>query len=252
VKKRFIYRFARRLFYRRGVLQSIRLIPLLAGVMYTAPAHAGIVDLGTVAVSTQLNATITDSNAVGSLLTYSYTQLRFVGGSQSLTFDNNQTVSSVLANDLGAVDPGSLSYNFPSPFGASGTYSQLTPNTSPNIGVLLAFTVTSVSGHVYSGFNSVGAAIMFDPTNAAMTYSTILGNRSGIGSGGAPIPSTTVTTLTLGRIGANTYIGESADTTWQTTNQFTSTSPTPEPSTLWLGAVALTGLNLWRKRRKAG
>ena len=210
------------------------------------PAHAATIDLGVVALSTQLNATITDSLQPLVLQQYGYTQLVFQGSNLGMVLDGGMTVAEVLANDLGSMDPGSLSYNFPiSGFGASGSYTQTSSGEPPTV---LTLVVTSVMGHTNPN-NQVGGQISVDLTKSASTYLTIL-NHAGSASNGVASSNVTVTTLTLGTIGSTTYQGENVGTTWQVNGSSNPAGPSsvPEPGTVWFAAAGCTAVLFLRRR----
>src|ERR1700722_3771233 len=94
---------------------------LSAAVLLVAPcASAGTVDLGTVAVTIGINASILNTDFPIDLETYTYQQLLFAPG-LSVVFDGGQGIYQALAGDLGNANPGTLDYNFPFTFGASGS-----------------------------------------------------------------------------------------------------------------------------------
>src|ERR1035438_2560383 len=92
---------------------KIILLPVLSiGLMVTArEARAGIVDLGVVSGSIQVNGTITGVPG-GFVDTFSVDALVFGGPNLNLVI-NGQTVSEILSEDLGAQNNGTLGFNFP-------------------------------------------------------------------------------------------------------------------------------------------
>jgi len=185
--------------------------------------------------------------------TYTYQQLLFLGPNLNLMFDSGLTLADVLGLDLGASNDGTLIYNFPFTFGASGGYSQSgLPINGVSPGTTLDFTATSQSGTVYAGFNDVGATITVDPANAAATYSTILGNGGfGIASG-PPTSTTTSVTIEFGEIGSTVYEGEDVTTTWQDSGQVSGIGlvATPEPSGVWFDLFGLAAVVVGRWVRR--
>ena len=220
------------------------------GLMQGIPAIASVVDLGTVAEGTNVNATIFNSAFPSDTETYTYQQLVFLGSNLDLVLDGGLTVAEVLAADLEPADNGTLTYNFPFTFGASGSYSQDgLPIIGVSPGTTLDFTATSQSGTVYTSFNNVGAVIGVDPTNAAGTYSAILGNTGHGLVQGIPTSTTTTVTLTLGIIGDTVYEGEDVTTTWEDSGQVSSAglTATPEPSTFWFALAGLCAVLVTRR-----
>jgi len=218
-------------------------------------------DLGTVGIGVNVNASILNLMQSSQLETYTYQQLLFGPDSSTvgMMLDSGLTVGEVLAQDLGPSNNGTLTYNFPFISGASGTYAQngSPPFSSTNIGpgILQSLTATSVSGNVCTGFNNVGATISVDPTNPASTFATILGCDGITGlDPGFPTSTTTTVTLTLGSITANNTVtvieGEDTTTTWQSSGQVGGVSAVPEPSSFWfdLAAIACVCLVGVRKR----
>jgi len=232
-----------------------------AVIMLAVPAaKAGqvTVDLGLVAVSIGINASIGLSGFPSDTDTYTYQQLQFLGN-LSMEFDNTQTLGQVLAQDLGNANIGTLDYNFPFTSGASGSYAQnaLQPSFATGNMGSIGFTAITQSGHVCSGSNSAGSSLTLDPLLPATTFETILGCEafSGVNDG---TEMETVTTLTLPPLGTITsagtttvYVGEFTDYEW--ISEGASISPggpptVPEPSSLWLGGGGLAALGWIRIR----
>jgi len=220
------------------------------GLIARLSARAAVVDLGTIAIGTNVNASVVNAEFSSQLETYTYQQLIFQSPDLGLTLDSHLTVAEVLAQDLGSANGGTLDYNFPFTFGASGSYSQVgLPLIGVSPGTMLDFTATSVSGQIYSGFNNVGATIGFDPTDAARTYSAILGG-SGVGlSDLPPTSSTTTVTLTLGLIGDTVYEAEDSTTTWTSSGTVLNAVPTatPEPRLGWMSLVVFGAVVVTRR-----
>jgi len=195
------------------------------------------VDMGTVATTTGINASINNQDYSQDNETYTYQQLLFLGN-LGFTFDNGQTLGEVLAQDLGNANNGTLDYNFPFTYGASGSYTE-NGNATPNGSNDISFTAQTQSGRVYDGSNNVGATISVNPTLAASTYDTILGGRGTQINNNAPAPTTTVATIPLGTVTTTTntvniggsgfdvqtstvtYDGEVADTEWTVSGSIT-------------------------------
>src|SRR5580658_2335672 len=84
-----------------------------AAILLIAPcASAGTVDLGTVAVTIGINASILNTDFPIDLETYTYQQLLFAPG-LSTVFDGGEGIYAALASALGNANPGTLDYNFP-------------------------------------------------------------------------------------------------------------------------------------------
>jgi hypothetical protein len=240
--------------YRR-ILRAAATTILLA--VPVVKADQVTVDLGTVAYSIGISASIMNTDFPMDTETYAYQQLLF-GGPLGMVFDTGQTLGQVLANDLGNANSGTLDYNFPIAFGASGSYMQTSaPGTfdTPDPGTVTLMDQT-MSGHACPGDNTVGSTITLDPTQPGIVYTTILG-CDGLGpfSGTSSEIITTVTQPLLGTITngntTTTYIGEVTDFEWAETAANGPASPTPEPSSLLLGATVIALLG-WRLRRHFG
>jgi hypothetical protein len=240
--------------YRR-ILRAAATTILLA--VPVVQADQVTVDLGTVAYSIGIDASIMNTDFPLDTETYTYQQLIFAGP-LGMVFDSGQSLAFVLSQNLGNANSGTLAYNFPFAFGASGSYVQTSPPgtfDTPDPGTV-NFMDTSFSGTACPGDNTVGSTISLDPTQPGIVYATILGC-----DGLAPISgisSYTATTETLPPLGTvtngittTTYIGEVTDFEWTGTAADGPASPTPEPSGLLLVAtiVALLG---WRLRRHSG
>ena len=91
-----------------------------------SPMTTVTLDLGTVGYGTNVNALILNTAYMSQLETYTYQQLLFGPNTATLNMllDSGLTVGQVLAQDLGQPNNGTLDYNFPFPYGASGTYEQ--------------------------------------------------------------------------------------------------------------------------------
>jgi hypothetical protein len=227
-----------------ATLAAVLVLALQTACFAGAGANGGsgssttTVDLGTIGSGTNVNASIVNHDYANQIETYTYQQLLFLGSNLGLVLDSGQTVAEVLAQDLGQANNGTLDYNFPFTYGASGSYSQngsTTPNGSNNISI----TATSVSGHVYNGHNNVGATISVNPIDAASTYDNILGGRGTQINNGFPTSTTTTVTLQLGTvstagqtitIGGQQFAtdtnvevieGEDSTTTWTSTGSIT-------------------------------
>src|ERR1035438_6104196 len=101
-------------------VHKIILLPVLSiGLLVAArEAKAGIVDLGVISQSVQINGTITGLPGFG-FDTYTFDDLLFVGPYLNMLI-GGQTVSTILSQDLGAQNIGTLGFNFPD-LGESGT-----------------------------------------------------------------------------------------------------------------------------------
>jgi hypothetical protein len=241
--------------YRR-ILRAATTTILLA--VPAARAGQVTVDLGTVGYTIGINASIMNTDFPADTETYTYQQLLFEGPLSMVVDSSGDTLAFVLTEDLGTANNGTLDYNFPFAFGASGGYVQTSP---PTPGIADPGTVTlqaeTVSGHQCPGDNTVGSIIALDPTQAALVYAAILGC-----DGFAPITenaSYTATTVTLPPLGTvtngdttTTYIGEVTDYEWTLSAGDGAASATPEPSSLWLGASGLAVLGWRRFRRPSG
>lgn len=222
------------------------------------------VDLGTVAYGVNVNASILNSSHIE---TYTYEQLLFGGTDLSTVLDSGLTIGEALAQDLGEMNPGTLTYDFLFG-GASGFYAQNGsppfPPTSEFPGTV-SVTATSVSGHACPGANSVGATINIDPINAAETYSAVLGCEPFTNlNNGFPTSTATTVTLTLGTITStgtgNTVSvtvvnGEDTTTTWTSSGQLNAgAASVPEPWSVALVATGIVGLLTFRaaRRRRLG
>src|SRR5580658_1186750 len=107
--------------YRR-ILRAAATTILLA--VPTVKADQVTVDLGTVAYTIGISASIMNTDYPLDTETYTYQQLVF-GGPLSMVVDGSgDTLEYVLSQDLGNANNGTLDYNFPFTFGASGSYVQ--------------------------------------------------------------------------------------------------------------------------------
>jgi hypothetical protein len=227
-------------------------------VVPAAKADMVTVDLGTVAVSIGINASIMNTDFPTYTETYTYQQLLF-NGPLDMQFDSGQTLAQVLAEDLGNANNGTLDYNFPFAFGASGSYTQnavTEPFNTPDPGVV-SFTAQTYSGTACSGTNTVGSIITLDPIYAGATYDTIL-SCDGLGNLNNAIPpysSTTVTVPPLGTItkGDTTtvYIGEFTDYEWTVSGEVGPVSAVPEPASLSLEVAGIAALGWIRLRKRS-
>lgn len=221
--------------------------------LYIVPSSkAASVDFGTIAIGTNVNASILNS---GASLPQTYTYNSLVQGPNSsvlgMTLPNGNTVAQELTALGYAQNNGVLDYNFPFALGASGSYSQNgTPPFSIGNGIapgnIQSLTATSVMGNVCTGSNNVGATISVDPTNAAATYDAILGcDPLNIVNSNIPTSSTSTAAINLGTylVGGTetTFTGEETVTTWEVAGIVNEgpVSGVPEPSALWLGMVGL-------------
>jgi hypothetical protein len=240
--------------YRR-ILRAAATTILLA--VPVVKADQVTVDLGTVAYTIGISASIMNTDFPMDTETYAYQQLLFEGP-LGMVFDTGQTLGQVLANDLGNANSGTLDYNFPVSFGASGSYVQTSPPgtfDTPDPGTV-NFMAETMSGHACPGDNTVGSTITLDPTQPGIVYATILG-CDGLSpfSESSSYATTTVTLPPLGTVTTGntitTYIGEVTDFEWTGSAADGPASSTPEPSSLLLGAT-IVGLLGWRLRRHAG
>jgi len=173
------------------------------------------VDLGTVAVSIGINGSIMNTDFPTYTETYTYQQLLFKGP-LDMEFDSGQTLGEVLAQDFGNVNNGTLDYNFPFAFGASGGYTQnavTEPFNTPDPGVV-SFTAQTQSGKGCSGTNTVLGTI----TNG---------------------DTTTV------------YIGEFTDYEWTVSGEVGPASAVPEPTSLSLEVAGIAALGWIRLRKRS-
>jgi hypothetical protein len=222
-------------------------------------ANAGTVDLGTVAVSIGINASILNTDFPVDLETYTYQQLLFAPG-LSVVFDGGQTVYQALVQDDGNPSNGTLDYNFPFAFGASGSYAQNGSPPFPSSGNpgTVSFTATSQSGTACPGANSVGSTINLNPLSSAITFEAILGcDALGPPADNIPPETMTTTTVPLGTITSSgattTYIGEEVDYEWTISGVVGAVSPAsgvPEPASLGLEAAGIAALGWIRVRRR--
>jgi hypothetical protein len=244
-------------------VHKIILLPVLSiGLMVSArEAKAGIVDLGVVSGSIQVNGTITGVPS-GFVETFSVYALVFGGPNLNLVI-NGQTVSEILSEDLGAQDNGTLGFNFPD-LGLAGTSvangNLLDPNNLslvPLVPVQLKWTLTSFAGT--PGFcppNCVGTQTsnlsVLDPAGLVTAMSNagiLLPPPPGAFTDIAPLSESLTTTLNLGTMAGTTYYAEAANTNWQASANFIPAS-VPEPaswSLIALGAAAMARLRrrLW-------
>ena len=182
------------------------------------------VNLGTVAVGEQMDGDLenvqwpgSSVNACGTVssCSYEYNQLLFEGSDQNLVFDSGQTLSQVLADDLGPSDRGTLTYNFVSGGGLNGSSGSLSQNstigdvdpTTRSAGDAgpRAFTDTACSG--FCTPSPIGQQTTLDPLDTSSVF-TALYDAGAIGSSG-PNPvlrtfgfssSCTSVSLTFGKI----------------------------------------------------
>ena len=218
------------------------------------------VDLGIVAYSIGINASIMNTDYPSDSETYTYQQLIFEGPLSMVIDGSGDTLAYVLAQDLGSANNGTLDYNFPFLSGASGSYAQTSPPmafdaSDPDPG-MLSLKATSVSGTQCSGTNTVGSTINVDPTYAATVYQTILGCDS-LASPNNGIPTFTITTVELPPLGEITsdgtttvYIGEVVDAEWTVDGVISGTLSVPEPSLVWLVGGGLAALGWTRVRKR--
>jgi PEP-CTERM motif len=230
---------------------------LSAAVLLVAPcASAGTVDLGTVAVTIGINASILNTDFPMDTETYTYQQLLFAPG-LSLVFDGGQGIYAALASALGNANTGTLDYNFPFTLGASGSYTQNGSPPFPGSGNpgTLSFTAQTQSGHACAGANAVGSTINLNPLFSATDLEAILGcDALGPPTDNIPPPTTTTTTIPLGTItsgGTTTlYEGEVVDTEWTVSGVIGPATSAPEPGSLFLmatGIGALFWIRAWRR-----
>ena len=211
----------------RSSIPALTLAGLFLFAMLAPKAKSDVVDLGVVGESMQINGyPFGEANLIA---TYSYTSLEFFGDLNlvvNISKGQPQTLGEVLANDLGSLDIGSLSFNFPlggSPAHASGTLSQNT------------FGLTLIGGDVtisprprpftlQTVFNSHGAVvgdqINLDPLDPAGLFialqnAHVTGVFSPEPMNQSIVAKTVVTMLNLGTANGTTYVGESVDTVYQ-------------------------------------
>lgn len=247
---KFIYGVRRKLVYGRGILRFVQLVPVLIGLSQAMPARAATIDLGTVAVTTNVSGTVTDSTVLHSVGTYTYDQLLFVGGNLNLSLDGGLTVAQRL-EQLFTVNQGGLSYDFTSGYGASGTFLQTSPG-SP--GSVSSFMATTINGMGFPGHNTIGSIDSFNVLDGAGVFNSILGNPLG-GQGlvdGTPTSVIADDTITLGTLGGNTIQGDVVNTNWQESASPGAASPSPEPAGIWLVATGLGLVMLSRRFRSRG
>ena|SRR5581483_2023363 len=237
-----------------------------AGANGGSGGSTGVLDLGTIVYAININASIFNSVS-NQPQTYTYNQLLQGGNNLDMLLDSGFTVAQELTALGYAANPGILNYNFPFSGGASGSYTQSGPSppfppTSEFPGTV-SLTASAVSGNVCSGFNSIGATINVDPTNAASTYDTILGCAAFSNpNNGFPASTTTTVTVMLGTVtsssatsaGDTTNVtvieGEAATTTWESSGTVNAAAATPEPSSAWLELAGIAGLCALRDRRR--
>jgi hypothetical protein len=216
------------------------------------------VDLGTVAYTIGINASILNTDYPIDTETYTYQQLIF-GGPLSMVVDGSgDTLAYVLAQTLGNANNGTLDYNFPFTHGASGGYVQTSPPgtfDTPDPGTISLMAATQ-SGNQCSGDNTVGSTITLDPTQPIVVYTKILGCEGLAAiSENSDLMTTTVTipigTVTSGN-STTTYVGEVTDFEWTGTGSVGPASPVPEPAYLWLCASGIALLGWRRFRRPSG
>lgn len=227
-------------------------------VVPAAKADMVTVDLGTVAVSIGINGSIMNTDFPTYTETYTYQQLLFKGP-LDMEFDSGQTLGEVLAQDFGNVNNGTLDYNFPFAFGASGGYTQnavTEPFNTPDPGVV-SFTAQTQSGKGCSGTNTVGSIITLDPIYSGTTYDTIL-SCDGLGNPNNGTPAYVATTVTGPPLGTITngdtttvYIGEFTDYEWTVSGEVGPASAVPEPTSLSLEVAGIAALGWIRLRKRS-
>ena len=247
------------------LFRCLGLTGLAAGILCIVPyTEASTVDLGTVAYAVQVDGIIYNAAYPSEIQTYVYTQLLqlpnaapglIVQGLNGPVTINEQLTALGYGENTGTLD-----YAFYPLTPGAGTAGEYMQNGSPSFppsdigpGILQSFTATMLeSGTPCPGYNNVGATIMVDPTNAIMTYDTILGcDALSTISNGIPGSTTFISGVSLGMDSSGTsYEGALQTTLWEVEGSVMSGSSVPEPSSRWLivaGMIAVCGLRICRR-----
>lgn len=248
-----------------GFAATVLIVLFTADSISAAPLTIVDVDLGTIAVETNVNASVYNSADPSMAQTYTYNQLLQNPGNvtDGITLDNGNTIDQELTAQGYFQNTGVFNYNFPlTSGGASGAYSQAGSPVYPPAPFpgTVSLTSSSVSGTICTGFNSVGSTITVDPIDAASTYSIILGCDSSTSiNDGFPGSTTSTVSLNLGTVtdlnaGTITYItGEVPTTTWESSGMINTVagpvSGVPEPSPGWFVMLGIAGIVAIRRVR---
>lgn len=235
------------------------LLPAISvGMLVTPrPAMANPIDLGIVAEQLILTGTLRSAPAV-TLGTYTMHGQEFVGSDLNLTL-NSQTVSDILAADIGAPNAGTMAFSFSGAQGASGnmTFSgsygvvggnvELAQNTF-TMG-LTSCTPNEPASALPGCAAPNGVQGMFDPYSPSgvgteLTDLQVLSYPGSFYDTGLQNQTVTLT-LDLGSVGINEYQAEVLQTTTSVT-----ADAVPEPPTWSLAALGLVILG-WLRRRAA-
>jgi hypothetical protein len=245
--------------------KKIILPTISVGLLITArEATADVIDFGVVAESLAVNGTIfgptntfAPPNTLGS---YTVSALQFVGSHLDDVINGN-TLSGILAADLGPQNSGTLSFHFPGNQGASGTIGfdgnytlttgGVTLTTNPLSGTLTSCTPSSLPalpGCLPSG----GTQLPIDPYDAAglitsLERAQILALPPGL-SNSLTVTANQTITIDLGSAGGHNYLAEEVQTVVNT-----AAVQTPEPNSLPLTALGVAVLGWCRRllsRRK--
>lgn len=234
--------------------QKVILTTISVGLLITTrEANASVIDLGVVAESLAVNGTIFGpTNTFGS---YTVTALQFVGPLLNDVINGN-TLSGILAADLGPQNSGTLTFRFPENTGASGTLvfngnytitaGGVTMSDLPVSGTLSSCTPSSLPalpGCLPSG----GTQVPIDPYDAAglitnLERAQILALPPGL-SNGVTVTANRTITVDLGSAGGNDYQAEEVQTVVNTT-----AAAIPEPNSLPFTALGVAVLG-WCRRR---
>ena len=236
------------------------LLPAISIGLLTAvrPAVADVIDLGVVAESVAVGATISGLTLAGNTIGgFTTGALTFVGSHLNDVINGN-TVTSILEALLGPQNEGTIAFNLPSPEGASGAFAfngnvTVTNGQATLSGLPVMATLTdcipSVPGTPALPGCHVGGTLEVNPFDiagmvAAMENAQIVSLPGSIKNGGTVTNNFTVT-LPLGFDAAgNQYQAEEIES-------FTKApaAAVPEPASSSLAALGMAALAWWRRLR---